>query len=179
MHQSTTPSLSQTIWLRWASRQFLSLPIVQTLLPETFRYSLSSETVMKQFRRWKKLCRRSLTRSHKRTSLGPSRSCWNSTSAAQPEEITSKFHVCTINKSAHTKKGLETYLIILVTASFSGSCRGNFKWIFFLRLISGETDTTFPCCALDAFSLTCCHKSQTSQLVFPRNHNFTCLWTDG
>ena len=33
MHQSTTPSLSQTIWPRWASRQFLTLPIVQTLLP--------------------------------------------------------------------------------------------------------------------------------------------------
>ena len=32
MHQSTTPSLSQTIWPRWASRQFLGLPIVQTLL---------------------------------------------------------------------------------------------------------------------------------------------------
>ena len=32
-----------------------------------------------------------LTRSHKRTSMGPSRSCWNSTaSALQPEEITSK-----------------------------------------------------------------------------------------
>ena len=42
MHQSTTPSLSQTIWPRWASRQFLSLPIVQTLLPVTFDYSLSS-----------------------------------------------------------------------------------------------------------------------------------------
>ena len=26
MHQSTTPSLSQTIWPRWASRQFLTLP---------------------------------------------------------------------------------------------------------------------------------------------------------
>ena len=36
MHQSTTPSLSQTIWLRWASRQFLTLPLVQTLLPVTF-----------------------------------------------------------------------------------------------------------------------------------------------
>ena len=42
MHQSTTPSLSQTIWPRWASRQFLSLPIVQILLPVTFAYSLSS-----------------------------------------------------------------------------------------------------------------------------------------
>ena len=36
MRQSTTPSLSQTIWPRWASRQFLSLAIVQTLLPVTF-----------------------------------------------------------------------------------------------------------------------------------------------
>ena len=43
MHQSTTPSLSQTIWPRWASRQFFTVPIVQTLLPVTFGYSLSSE----------------------------------------------------------------------------------------------------------------------------------------
>ena len=56
MHQSTTPSLSQTIWPRWASRQFLSLPIVQTLLPVTFAYSVSSEAVvMRQLRRWKRL----------------------------------------------------------------------------------------------------------------------------
>ena len=84
MHQSTTPSLSQTIWPRWASRQFLSLPTVQTLLPVTFGcYSLSSEAVvMRQLRRWKRLWRRSLTRWHKRTSMGPSRSCWNSTTTA-------------------------------------------------------------------------------------------------
>ena len=66
MHQSTTPSLSQTIWPRWASTQFLSLPVVQTLLPVTFAYSLSSEAVvMRQLRRWKKLWRRSLTCSYK------------------------------------------------------------------------------------------------------------------
>ena len=65
MHQSTTPPLSLTIWPRWASRQFLSLLIVQSLLPVTFGYSLSSEAVvMRQLRRWKKLWRRSLTRSH-------------------------------------------------------------------------------------------------------------------
>ena len=46
MHQSIFLSLSQTIWPRWASRQFLSLPIVQTLLPVTFAYSLSSEAVV-------------------------------------------------------------------------------------------------------------------------------------
>ena len=92
MHQSTTASLSQTIWPRWVSRQFLTLPIVQTLLPVTFGYSLSSEAVvMRQLRRWKRLRRRSLTRSHKRTSMRPSRSCWNgTTSALQPEETTSK-----------------------------------------------------------------------------------------
>ena len=92
MHQSTTPSLSQTIGPRSASRQFLTLPIVDTLLPVTFGYSLSSEAVvMRQLRRWKRLWRRWLTRSHKRTSMGPSRSCWNGTrSALQPEEITWK-----------------------------------------------------------------------------------------
>ena len=92
MHQSITPSLSQTIWPRWASRQFLRLRIVQTLLPVTFGYSLSSQAVvMRQSRRWKRLWRRSLRGSHKRTSMGPSRSCWKGTTRAlQPEEITSK-----------------------------------------------------------------------------------------
>ena len=60
MYQSTTPSLSQAIWPRWASRQFVTLPIVQTLLPMTFGYSLSSRktleaVIMRQLRRWKKL----------------------------------------------------------------------------------------------------------------------------
>ena len=68
------------------------LAIVETLLPVTFAYSLSSEAVvMRQLRRWKRLWRKSLTHSHKRTSMGPSRSCWNGTTCAfQPEEITSK-----------------------------------------------------------------------------------------
>ena len=109
MHKSTTPFLSQTIWLRWSSRQFLTLPIVQTLLPVTFGYSLSSETVvMKQLRRWKRQWRRSLTRSHNRTPWG------------LPEVVGTvqqvhcsrrrllrrglEFHECTINKNAHTKK---------------------------------------------------------------------------
>ena len=87
IHQSTTPSLTHTIWARWASWQFVSLPIVETLLPVTFGYSLSSEAVvMRQLRRWKRLWRRSLTRSHKRTSIGRFRSCWNGISSAlQPE----------------------------------------------------------------------------------------------
>ena len=67
-------------------------PIVQTSLLVTFGYSLSSEAiVMRQVRRWKRLWRRSLTRSHKRISMGPSRSCWNgTTSVLHPEEITWK-----------------------------------------------------------------------------------------
>ena len=94
-HQDNAPvhnsSLSQTIWQSWASRQLLTLPIIQTLLPVTFAYSLSSQVVVtRQLRRWKRLWRRSLTCSHKRSSMGPSRSCWDGTSALQPGEITSK-----------------------------------------------------------------------------------------
>ena len=95
-HQDNAPvynSILVTYYLtRWASRQLLTLPIVQTLLPVTFGYSLSSQAVvMRQLRRWKRLWRRSWTRSDKRTSMELSRSCWNSiTSALQPEEITSK-----------------------------------------------------------------------------------------
>ena len=75
-----TPSSSQTIWPRWISKQFLTLPIVQILLPVDFGYSLSSEAVvMRQLRRWKRLWRMSLMRSNKRNYMGPSRSCWNRT----------------------------------------------------------------------------------------------------
>ena len=67
------------------------LPLVETLLPVTSAYSLNSEdVVMRQLRRLKRLWRRSLTRSHKKTSMGSYRSCWNGTSALHPEEITSK-----------------------------------------------------------------------------------------
>ena len=118
MHQSTTPSLSKTIWTRWASRPFLSLPIVQTLLPETFGYSLSSEAVvMRQQRRLKRLWRRWLIHSHKRTSMGPSRRCCNgTTSALQPEDITWKGTriSCVYYKlNAHTKKAGIYFMIIV------------------------------------------------------------------
>ena len=92
-------------------RLFLSLPIVQTFLSVTFAYSLSSEAVvMRQLRRWKRLWRRSLTRSHKRTFMGPSRSCWNgTTSALQPEEITSKGSRVSINVPIRKKSGNLSY----------------------------------------------------------------------
>ena len=108
IHQSTTPSLSQTIWPRWASRQFLSLPEVQAFLPVTFGYSLSSEAVvMRQLRRWKRLWRRSLSPSHKRTSMRPSRSYWNGQVHCSRRRLLGRglvFHMWTINKSAPTKK---------------------------------------------------------------------------
>ena len=109
MHQSTTPSLSQTIWPRWAPRQFLCLPIVQTLVSVTFGYSLSPEAVvMRQLRRWKRLWWRSLTRSRKGTSMWPSRSCWT----VQQVQCSRRrliwrgleFHMCTINEMPIQKK---------------------------------------------------------------------------
>ena len=58
-------------YLAWIEHQFLSgirdsrKAGSLTLLPVTFAYSLSSKAVvMRQLRRWKRLWRRSLTRSH-------------------------------------------------------------------------------------------------------------------
>ena len=102
MHQSTTPSLSQTIWPKWVSRQFLTLPV-------TFGYSLSSEAVvMRQLKRWKRLWRRSLIRSNKRTSWGLPEDAGTvqqvHCSRRRLLRRGLEFHVCPINKSAHTKK---------------------------------------------------------------------------
>ena len=52
--QCTTPQVHPCHRPRLASRQFLSLSQVQTLLPVTFGYSLSAEAVvMRQLRRWR------------------------------------------------------------------------------------------------------------------------------
>ena len=87
--QCTSPQLHpcQTIWPRWASRHHP--PYSPDLAPCDF--CLFPKLIdIRQLRRWKGLWRGSLTRSHKRTSMGPSRHYWNSTSALQPEYITSK-----------------------------------------------------------------------------------------
>ena len=124
MHQSTTPSLSQTIWPRWASRQFVNLLIVQTLVPVTFGYSLRSEViVMTQLRRWKWLWR---SHWHAHTRGLP----W-----CLPEVVGTvkqvhcsrwrllrrglEFHVCPINKSAHTKKAWK----LIASTSYNGLLR--------------------------------------------------------
>ena len=44
-----------------------------------FLFRKSEAVVLRQFRRWKRVWRKWLTRSHKRTSLGPSRSSWKGT----------------------------------------------------------------------------------------------------
>ena len=83
------------------SRQFLSLPVVQTLLPVTFGYSLSSETVvMRQLRRWKRLWRRGLSWGLPKVVGTVQVHCCRSLLLRRVLE----FHVCTINKSVHTKK---------------------------------------------------------------------------
>ena len=104
---------------QWASRQFLILPIVKTLLPVTFGYSLSSEAVvMRQLRRWKRPWRKSLTHPLKRTFMGSSRSYWNgTTSALQPEEITwkgTRVSCVYYQEKCLNEKSLETYSMILV-----------------------------------------------------------------
>ena len=108
------------------------LPIVETLLPVTFGYSLSSEAVvMRQLRRWK----------------GRDEGYWHANTRGLPwglPEVVGtvkqvhcsrrrlfrrglEFHERTINKSAHTKKSLETYLIILVRAKKATT---SVHWLF-------------------------------------------------
>ena len=99
-HQDNAPvhnSILVTDYLsKMGIKTFPQSPYSPDLLPVTFGYSLSSRknwqaVVMRQLRRWKRLWRRSLTHTRKRTSIGASRSGWNcTTSALQLEENTSK-----------------------------------------------------------------------------------------
>ena len=45
-----------------------------------------------------------LTRLHKRTSMGSSRSCWDGTSALQQEEVTSKSFMCVLSIKVPIRK---------------------------------------------------------------------------
>ena len=100
-HQGNAPVHNAILFTDYLTKMGIKTvphpPYSPDLTPVTFVYSLSSKknleaVVMRQLRRRKRLRRRSLTCSHKRTSMGPSRSCWNgTTSVLQPEEITSKW----------------------------------------------------------------------------------------
>ena len=104
IHKSPNPSLSQTIWPRWASRQFLSLPIVRTLLPVTWLFpkhrGCRYETIKDM-----KVDMTKLTKTLTQEDFhGACRSCWNgTTSVLQPEEITSSF-ICVLPIKVHIPK---------------------------------------------------------------------------
>ena len=104
MHQSTTPS--PTIWPRWASKQFLSLPIVDTLLPLTFAYSLwdiwGDERGCNEGH-WHTLTRGLPWGLPKYDGSGLQVDC----SRRRLLRGGLEFNVCTINKSAHAKKVLK------------------------------------------------------------------------
>ena len=99
-HQDNAPVHNSIIVTDYLTKMGIKavshLPFSSDVAPYDFCYSLSSRknfeaVIMRQLRRWKRLWRRSLTCSHKRTSMGPWRSCWNgTTSALQPEKITTK-----------------------------------------------------------------------------------------
>ena len=94
-HQDNAPVHNSILVTDYLTKMGITLPIVQSLLPVTVGYYLSArknfETVVMRKLRRKRLWRRSLTRSHERTSMGPSRCLCNGTAGAlQPEEITSK-----------------------------------------------------------------------------------------
>ena len=109
MHQSTTPSLSQTIWPRLASRQFLSLPIVETLLPVTWFFpklrGCRYETIEEMKEAVAKIIDTALTRGlpwglpEVVVTVEQVHCSWRRLLRRRLE-----FHMCTINKSAHTKK---------------------------------------------------------------------------
>ena len=95
-HQDNAPVHNSTLITDYLTKMGIETvphpPYSRDLAPCDFGCSLSSEAVvMRQSRRWKRLWWRPLTRSHERTSMRPSGSCLNgTTSAFQPEEITSK-----------------------------------------------------------------------------------------
>ena len=124
-------SIPVTDYLTKMGIKFLILPIVQTLLPVTFGYSLSSEAIiMRQLKRWKRLSLWDNWRDERGCDEGHWHAHTRGFPWGLPEVVGTiqqfycsrrrllwrglEFHVCTINKSAPTKKSLETYLMILV-----------------------------------------------------------------
>ena len=95
-HQDNAPvhnSILVTDYLTEMAIKTLPQPLYSPdLAPCDFAYSLTSvDVAIRQLRWWERLWRRSLTRSHKRISMGASIRFWNgTTSALKPEEITSK-----------------------------------------------------------------------------------------
>ena len=100
MHQSTTPSLSQTIWARWASRQFLTrdfrlFPKLRGCRYEKIKEMKEAVTkvidTLKQGLPWGLP---EVVGMVQQAHCSRRRLLWRGL----------EFHVCTINKSAHMKK---------------------------------------------------------------------------
>ena len=115
MPQSTTPSLSQTIWPRWASRQLPTLPIVQTLLPDFWL-----------FLKFRGCCYETIEMKEAVTKVIDTRTRglpWGLPEVVGMVQVYCswrrllrrglEFHVCTINKNVHMKS-LETYCMHLI-----------------------------------------------------------------
>ena len=110
IHQSTTPSLSQTIWPRWASRQFLSLPksrpcsLCLFVIPQAHRLSLWNNWGVERG------CEEGDWHAHPRGLPWGIPEVVDGTvqqvhwSRGRLLQRGLEIHVCTINKSAHTKK---------------------------------------------------------------------------
>ena len=98
IHQSTSPSLSPTIWPRWASKQFLSFPRVQTLLPVTFGYSLSSKAVFMRTEEMKE----AVTKVNDTLTQEDIHEAFKK--LLERYQKGTRDHLCNINKSTNTKK---------------------------------------------------------------------------
>ena len=104
---------------------------------------------MRQLMRWKRLWRRSLTRSHKRTSMAQHvHYSWRRLLRRGLE-----FHVCTINKSAHTKKVWK-----LIACSSYMNCKQ-----IFCRYQIQTRQSSFLCIQLNGFKF--CYLTLNIQLT--------------
>ena len=74
-----------------------------------------------------------------------------------------KFHVCTINKSAHTKKNLETYLMILVILIFP-----NFYICHLTTLIVKKYNLHIHC----SYKPPSTQKSETKSIYYKYSYYF-------
>ena len=119
MYQSTAPFLSQNIWPRWASRQFLTLPRVQTLFPVTL--VIPEAQRLSLWDNWgdESGCGEGHWHAHTR---GLPWGLPEVVRTVQQVHCNRRrlprrgldFHVYIINKSAHTKKSLETYRMHII-----------------------------------------------------------------
>ena len=99
-------------------QQLLSLPLVKTLFPVTFGYSLSSEAVvMRQLRRWMMLWRRGLPRGIAEV-FGTVKKC---IAAGRDYFEGDQSFMCVLSIKCPCEKSLETYLMNLVYLFYSSN----------------------------------------------------------